>query len=426
MATKQAKAGKPGHAHAHAAIPLPTKEEVDAARAAAKKMVDKARALIILDHPFFATVMLKHPMTETMRVPTLAVSPRGDIFYNPFFLKDKSVDEVKFGIAHEIMHYVSNHAGRRGSRDPKKWNWAGDAWINDTLKQAGFTLIPGVVDVPGSAERTVEDIYASIPEDGGGSGEGGGNGAEGGGGDPIGDDIEYGDNGGGEEVDGSGRAPSDRPLSAAEMQEIDAQRKIEVAEAAQVAKMKGKLPGVLSKFAAETIESKTPWHEILERYMTEHKQSETSWARANKRYMPSYYMPHTDSEDAMGEIVCQVDISGSVSKQEISHYNGHIKRIIEQCKPTKVHVIYTDTQVQHHKVYDNPEDVQIEFYSGGGTDMTAGVRWVEENDIEPAVMVTLTDGYSPWPAKAPDFPTVWCISSKEQSPVGVNVHFELE
>ena len=404
----------------HKAKALPTKEEFEAALPAAAKLIEKARAYIVLDHPFFATIMLKHPMTATNSIPTLAVSNRGDIYFNPVFIAQRTNDELEFALAHEIMHYASGHGLRRGHRDPKMWNYAGDMWINDTLKNSGFTLIPGVVDVPGSASRTVEDIYASFPQDdnggggdqggqGGDQGQQGGQGGEDGSDDPIGDDID--------------NAPGESKTESAD--ELDAQRKIEVSEAAQVAKMKGKLPGVLQDFAANTVETRTPWYDILERYMTERIANDTSWAKPNRRYIPGYYLPVTDGVGAMGEVVVQVDISGSVSRREIEHYNGHIKRIVEQCHPSKVHVIYTDTQVQRHDTFDKPEDVQINFYSGGGTDMRAGFEYIEEQDITPEVVVTLTDGYTPFPEDT-DYPSVWCISTEHiTSPTGVNVHFDV-
>ena len=221
-----------------------------------------------------------------------------------------------------------------------------------------------------------------------------------------------------DEGDGEGK-PSD-----AEAKEIDAQRKMDVAEAGQVAKMKGKLPGVLEKFATDTVDSKVPWFDVLERYMTGRVKNDYSWARPNRRYAPDFYLPTIDGVGAMGEVVIQVDISGSISKQEIAHYNGHLKRIIEQCHPSKVHVIYTDTVVQKHEEFDTPEDVEIRFYSGGGTDMRAGFDYIEDKGLEPEVVVTLTDGYTPFPDHT-TVDSVWCISSDTKSPVGETVHFSL-
>lgn len=401
----------------------PTAAEIAAAREASKKLIEKARAFIVLDHPFFATIMLKHPFVESPTVATLAVSGRGEIFYNPMFIAQQTADQVVWAISHEILHYASGHAIRRQHRDQKMWNYAGDMWINDTLNTSGVgQKIEGCIDVPGSASRTVEDIYASFPPpddgDSGGGGQpggnpnhptnkpGNGNGDGDGGGDPIANDMQGDD------------------LTESEKSEIDANRKIEVAEAAQVAKMKGKLPGQLQKFAEDTVQSKTPWFDILERYMAGMMETEQSWKRPNRRYAPDFYLPSEDKAPSMGEVVIQVDISGSVSRQEIKHYNGHMKRIVEQCRPEKVHVIYTDTQVQLHETFDKPEDVQINYHSGGGTHMPAGFKYIEDKGIFPDVFVTLTDGYTGWD-KEPSFPTIHCISSEQQAPYGVNVHFDM-
>lgn len=397
--------------------------EVEKARTEAKKVIDKARAFIVLDHPFFASIMLKRPFVESLQTPTLGVTDGGTILYNPFFLKDLTVNQVVWAVCHEILHYASAHGIRRGTRDRKMWNVAGDMWINDTLNRSNIgEKIPGCLDVPGSADRTVEDIYASFPPDGGGGGKGQGKGqgqgdqdGDGeGSGDPLENDLQ-------DDKDGQGNS---KPKTESEMSEIDAQRKLEVAEAAQIAKMKGKLPGILQQFAADTIETKVPWYDILERFMTERVKNDLSWAKPNRRYAPDFYLPVVDGVGAMGEIAVQVDISGSVSPQEIKHYNGHLKRIVEQCRPNKVHVIYTDTQVQKHEVFDKPEDMEIRFYSGGGTDMRAGFKFLEDQGIEPECMVTLTDGYTPFP-ESTEVPSIWCISSDVESPCGENIHFEL-
>jgi len=53
-------------------------------------------------------------------------------------------------------------------------------------------------------------------------------------------------------------------MTESEIKEQEAHVKIEIAEAAQAAKMRGKMPAVLQDFVADIIESKTPWYDILE------------------------------------------------------------------------------------------------------------------------------------------------------------------
>ena len=272
--------------------------------------------------------------------------------------------------------------------------------------------IPNTVDMHGSKDKTTEQIYDELPDDPNG-GKGQGQGQGGGGGYMDGDGM-------GEDVLEEGA-----PLSEAEQSEIEAQTKIDIAEAAQIAKAKGKLPGALAEFVSDILNPKTKWFDILERHMTDMARGDYSWARPNRRFMSQrMYLPSVGRVPKLGEVVIQVDISGSVTKQEIAYYNGHIKRIIEQTHPEKVHVIYTDTEVQHHDEFDNPEDVQINFYSGGGTHMEAGFDYIDEKGIDPQVFITLTDGYDSY-SEAPSYPCIWCVSSDQEPPYGEVIHFEM-
>jgi predicted metal-dependent peptidase len=138
-------------------------------------------------------------------------------------------------------------------------------------------------------------------------------------------------------------------------------------------------------------------------------------------------MPSVAKQPAMGELVIQVDVSGSISQKELAYYNGHLSRIVAQCRPTKVHVLYTDTQVVKYVEFDQDEEIKLEFYSGGGTDMEEGFEFVSKKGINPNVFVCLTDGYTGFNTdKEPPYPVVWCISSNVVAPYGETIHFEME
>jgi predicted metal-dependent peptidase len=363
--------------------------------------LEKAKAQIVLDHPFFAAILLRRKLICDNSIPTLAVDARANIYYNNDFIESLTVPQIVWGLCHEVGHVIGQHAIRKGARDHKKWNYAGDAWINDTLDDSNVgQRIQGCVDMKGSKDKTTETIYDELPDDHGGNG--------------LGDDVIYGIG-----TDGNGK-----PLTPDEIKEIEGQIKVEIAEAAQAAKMRGKLSGKLAEMVAGLLEVKTPWYEILEKHMTACVAQGQSWRRPNRRFV-DHYLPSVDKLPQMGELVVQVDVSGSISKRELDYYNGHLSRIIEQCRPEKVHVLYTDTSVQKHVEFDCGEAVALEFFSGGGTHMPAGFDFLAEQGIEPQVFVCLTDGYTDFGAD-PGYPVVWCISSEVDSPWGENIHFELE
>jgi predicted metal-dependent peptidase len=376
--------------------------------------LDKAKAQIVLDHPFFASILLKKELTPDQSIPTLCVNPKGHIRYNPEFIENLTVPQISWALCHEIGHVIAQHALRRGDRDPKKWNYAGDAWINDMLNDAGIgESIPHTVNIPGSKDKTTETIYDELPDSDDGSGSGGD-------GDPgqSGSDNSF-DNGLGDDIE-------DEDLTESERKEIEAEVKLDIAQAAQIAKMRGKLPGKLAKIVEDIINVKTPWYDILERYMASMTKQDYTWLKPNRRYVGSgVYLPSVGTLPQMGEVVIQKDISGSVNIEEDAYFNGHIKRIIETCRPTKVHVLYTDSKVQRHDVFEFGEEVKFESMRGGGTDMRAGFNYVEQEGLEPDVVITLTDGETPYPTHS-DVANVWCISRSTTAPIGDTVQFEIE
>lgn len=367
--------------------------------------LDRAKVAIVTQHPFFASILMKRKLIRDDTIPTAAVDQRGQIYYNDAFVESLSVDQLVFLLCHEVGHVIGQHSSRVGARNRKKWNIAGDAWINDMLKAAGVgQFIEGGVDMPGSKDTTVDEIYNKLPDQppgGGGGGPGG-----------IGDDL----------VDRGA------PMDPDEATRVDAETRVDVAQAAQAAKAQGKMPAELAKIVADLIDPGTPWHEILERYMTTFVKGDYTWSRPNRRFIgQGVYLPSTGKVAEMGEVVIQVDVSGSISKRELDNYNGHLSRIISQCNPERVHVLYTDTRVCRHDVFEQGEEMALEFYSGGGTDMEEGFRFVEREGIEPTVFVCLTDGYTDFnPSSNPAYPVVWCISSDIEAPYGDTIHFELE
>jgi hypothetical protein len=135
--------------------------------------LDRAKAQIVMDYPFFSSILFKRGLQEDRTIPTLAVPLKGAIKYNPEFIEGLPVPQIVWGLCHEVGHVIAQHAIRRKHRDPKKWNYAGDAWINDMLDDCKVgERIPDCVDMPGSKDKTTESIYDELPDgdDGGGGG----------------------------------------------------------------------------------------------------------------------------------------------------------------------------------------------------------------------------------------------------------------
>ena len=79
---------------------------------------------------------------ERADIKTLAVDGK-NVFYNPDFVLSLTDTLCRSAMAHEVMHCVFDHITRYGSREPKKWNYAGDYVINQLLHDAGFEIGAG-------------------------------------------------------------------------------------------------------------------------------------------------------------------------------------------------------------------------------------------------------------------------------------------
>lgn len=382
----------------------------------AQKLITKARANIFLDHGFFGYMLAKHEIRLTDSVPTLAVDARRNIYVNPdFILKFKHDNKkIQWALCHEIMHPILMHLTRRGSRDPRIWNYAGDAVINDLLNHSKVgTPIEGTVDMPGSRERTTEDIYRDLEQkaqqQSGGGGASGGSGS----GDPSLD------NGLGEDI-------MEGELTDAERAQAEIQARIDIAQAAAAARTRGQLSGALRAFVDNILESQVPWFDKLHEFMQGMQRNEYSWSRPNRRFISQgHYLPSSGVIPKMGTVVIQVDVSGSVTRSEAAHFGGHVQRIAAECQPESIHVLYTDSQVLRHDVFNTAEEVEFNFFTAGGTNMAAGFDYCAEHDIEPDVFITLTDGGTPW-GDPPPYPVVWCVSSDHYQPThGIHIPFKV-
>jgi len=399
----------------------------------AADLLQKARALIVLDQPFFASFILRKPIQWSTDVPTACVDARCNIYLNPEWIANTkchdpsalaepmTVRQLIFLLCHEAMHYMMMHSLRRGQRKPGAWNVACDAVINDTLTDANIgEFIDGGVEHPGARQFKAEDLYQEPPKGGDGQKPGDQPGTGGGGqGNPPpkgGSDTQPG---------GIGNDIIEDNLTDGEVAELEATTRVDVAQAAQAAKMQGKMHASLQRLVDEIIKVPTPWQSILERFMTAYRKDDYSWSRPNRRFIGSgVYLPGQNYVPEMGEVVIGVDTSGSIGATELAHFAGHINGIIEQCRPSKVHVVYCDSKVAHVDEYDTDAAITLTMHGGGGTDMTKIFDWITENGVDPDITVILTDLYTPF-GDEPDFDVVWLSTTDQVAPYGHTVPYAI-
>jgi len=365
--------------------------------------ISKAKSLLIIDHPFFGTAVSKLPIIITDNVPTAAMAPNGQMYINPDFAEPLSVSEMQFLLAHEALHYMLCHATRRKHRDPHAWNIAADKVINDTLVDAKVgTPIQGGIYEDDARNCAAEELY---DENDIGKPVGG-----------IGSDV-------GEAVGEDGQALDDSKI-----RELESEAKISAIQSAKAAKSVGKLPSSLERLVDELVNVSTPWHQILERFMQAKVKNDISWRRPNRRFIGrNIYLPGADYTPTMGTVVIGVDTSGSIGNDELAMFGGHINRILETCTPERVVVVFCHTQVCRVDDY-TPEDfpISLETTETGGTAFEPVFDYIDDNDIDPEVVVYLTDGYGDQSEFTSTHETIWLTTHSEAFDWGTVIKYEGE
>jgi len=124
----------------------------------AAERIRKARTSLLLDHPFFGSLLFRLKSEECRSIPTMATN--GVVLrYNPAFVDTLNAATLAGVLAHEVMHPALQHHTRRAKRDPRRWNEACDYAINPLLLDAGLSLPDDVLVDPRFRGMSAEQIY---------------------------------------------------------------------------------------------------------------------------------------------------------------------------------------------------------------------------------------------------------------------------
>lgn len=359
--------------------------------------LSKAKAQLIVEHPFYAALLTNLPFVERADVKTMAVDGK-NVYYNPAFVNELTVNELKFVEAHEVMHCVFQHMSRRGSRDHKKWNIAGDYIINDILVTDKVGDMPkGGLHDPNlvkAGKSTTDGVYNLLPDGDGGDGGGSGGGQ----GEPLDEVWDQ--------------------LTPDEKREVEEQWTIRAVQAAQAAKMCGKMSVGAQRLVDTLVKPKVDWRELLRRFVSKQTKTDRSFARPNRRFLSQgMYLPAMSGE-SLGEIAIAVDCSGSIDNNTLTQFASEIECIKNELRPSKINVLYFDSSVSHQESYSPDDALDIKPHGGGGTAFSPVIEAINEFDTAPDCCVFLTDLYCNDFGDAPDYPVLWVSNGDDKAPWG--------
>lgn len=376
--------------------------------------VAKAKSYIMLKEPFFGYLLVQTPIEMREDIPTFATDMH-KIYYNPEFAETKTPSEVVFILLHEILHIVGKHGWRRYGRIPLVWNMATDYFINAFLVEAGHKMVEGGLFENAYQRKSSEEIYDLLVED---MPEpppsGGGQGAPGDGSDGDGSDGDQSD-GPGNFGDADDLLPPASAPGSQEQQQHSANLDSRVAAAATMARMAGKLSAPLKRMVEELLTPKVPWHEVLAEYMTELIEGDEDWTARDRRFC-DVFLPETTADPAMGELVIIGDSSGSITDADFQLICSEAAACADMLNPEALRMVWATSRVVSDVVFERGEELKFESPESGGTDMRVPLTHVEQ--YEPAAVVLITDGYTPWPDVPPPYPLIVCCTTDTDVPVG--------
>jgi predicted metal-dependent peptidase len=361
------------------------------------KILDKlitARVGLLLRHPFFGNLATRMKMVEASDwCQTLATDGR-NFYFNLGFVNQLNPKECEFGFAHEVLHNVFDHMGRREGRDPQLSNIAADYATNQILKDERIGTVPSIIKIFQDDKyrgKSYEEIYNELYDkadkidisqlgellDEHLDGEG---------------DSEDGD-GDGEDGDQKGKG---RPkLTAEEKKQIRDEIKEAMVAAAQSAGA-GRMPAAIARMIKDFTEPKMDWRQLLRMNIQSILKSNFSFARPNRKSQQcGAILPGMMNEETI-DVSVAIDMSGSISDAMAKDFLSEVKGIMDEYKDFKLDLWCFDTQVYNYATFtgDSADDIMsYDVKGGGGTDFDANWEFMKENDIQPKKFIMFTDGY---------------------------------
>ena len=372
--------------------------------AAPARKVAAARLWATVHAPYLASAIFASSVRVEPDAGTIAIDRSWQVRADPDVLDTLSVPELGRLLIHLCAHLIRDHGSRaqaRGVQDDNRrahWNRAADAEINDDL--VTDELVPACAcDRP--ADLGCED--GELAEHYYGAGTPG----------PRRWDC------------GSGADGCDRPGDGHGQIDPRQGELLRLKVAADIhGQPPGTVPGGWQRWAETVLPSKTDWRRAL---AAEIRRGIALTAGAVDY---SYHRPsrraHLDDDLVLPSLVRPVpevaivcDTSGSMHDGLLARALAEVDGILTRAGLRRgVPVLAVDTAV--HAVRRVVSARQVTLAGGGGTDMGRGIEAAAQLRPRPSIIIVLTDGFTPWPARPPAGARV-IVGLLAQAPAGLGV-----
>ena len=164
-----------------------------------------------------------------------------------------------------------------------------------------------------------------------------------------------------------------------------------------------------------------PWYQIIKDHLHDQVITDQSFASVNRRFVHQGLILPGNLTTPNGELVIGIDTSCSLTLVELAEIGTHTQDIVDEINPTRIHIVYCDSEVRKAVSFDRGEDIELKFYGGGGTAFNPVFNWVEHEQIYPSALIYFTDGYGDVGPdgyhgvnfEVPSYPVIWASNGRE-------------
>jgi predicted metal-dependent peptidase len=354
-----------------------------------KDKLSHAKTALVVDNAFIASLLCSQRVTWNDKADPPTMTTDGKMLtVCPDYIARLTPQNVRWVLASITLRLVfnCNLRCRIGQKDPIKWDIACDIHnasllegeVRDGRSTVGERPACALYrpDLYEKGNKTIDGIYHLLP-------------------DPTPEDI----------ANRLGVVIFDG--SEAEMAEMEARQHVQVAQARDVAKMAGNLSQNMARFVDHELTPRIRWQDVLRQFFTKRLATEMSWARPSRRGLAQGILRPGKDGEGMEEIMVAVDLSGSVSPDELQEFLTELRAIKTDCNPHMVHVLYFASEVTKYECFAQDDELDLRPNGTGGTAFSPIFRYCREHDIDPAAAVVLTDLYCSDYGSTPGYPVLW-------------------
>jgi len=384
----------------------------------AEKRLALGRLRLVHRRPYYATAAFRMQAHPVKGFGTFGVDKFWRLAYDPDVILEWSVEQVASVLEHELGHLLRDHSTRADAigiddSTAQLFNIAADAEINDDLVPLADIdlpldpVTPGALGLPDG--QLAEWYYNNLPdhhknpEAGDGKpGDGKSSGPECGSG-----------------AHGRAREWESNPALPEGITQVEAEIVRELTRNAVVefAKSRGSVPSGLIRWAQTSTKPQIAWQRILAarvRSALGHLTGMNDYTRSRPSRRARVMHPVVPAALCRPNFTVAViiDTSGSMSEDELDRAMSELSGVLLHAALRNVLLVECDAAV-HARTISSRDLRKIGLHGGGGTDLRLAYDHIAAQRRTPNVVVTFTDGWTPWHEEAP-FPAnhIICLTSQ--------------